>query len=88
MLKQDNKVTAVKVVYLKEDELKETLLEMEILKACSHRNITGFMGAYLKGLDFWICMEYCSGGALDSLYNCMCLILFFSLKQAHDERIS
>lgn len=46
------------------------------------------MGAYLKGLDFWICMEYCSGGALDSLYNCMCLILLFILKQSPYERIA
>ena len=64
-----NRVTAVKVVYLKEDEIRETLLEMEMLKACHHPNITAFMGSFLKGLDFWICMEYCSGGALDSIYR-------------------
>ena len=83
---------------LKEDELKETLLEMEIIKACSHPNITRYMGCFLKGLDLWvsicillwlsmtsmsmiffdqpvslyivqICMEFCGGGALDSLYR-------------------
>jgi serine/threonine protein kinase len=59
----------VKVVFLKEDEIKETLLEMEMLKACQHENITRFMGSYLKGLDFWICMEYCGGGSLDSIYR-------------------
>lgn len=68
-LLKENKTTAVKVVFLKEDEIRETLLEMEILKLCQHPNITGFMGCYLKGLDFWICMEYCSGGALDSIYR-------------------
>ncbi|KAJ3194592.1 hypothetical protein HK101_002349 [Irineochytrium annulatum] len=62
-------MTAVKVVFLKEDELKETLLEMEILKACSHQNVTRFMGLFLKGLDLWICMELCGGGALDSIYR-------------------
>ena len=69
-LLSENKIAAVKVVYLKEDELRETLLEMEILQRCHHPNITSFMGSYLKGLDFWICMEYCSGGALDSIYRC------------------
>ncbi|KAJ3357429.1 hypothetical protein HDU83_007360 [Entophlyctis luteolus] len=64
-----NEIAAVKVVFLKEDELKETLLEMEILKACNHPNITRYMGLFLKGLDLWICMEFCGGGALDSIYR-------------------
>ncbi|KAJ3071881.1 hypothetical protein HDU99_002321, partial [Rhizoclosmatium hyalinum] len=64
-----NEISAIKVVFLKEDELKETLLEMEILKACSHPNITRYMGLFLKGLDLWICMEFCGGGALDSIYR-------------------
>ncbi|KAJ3124847.1 hypothetical protein HK098_000835 [Nowakowskiella sp. JEL0407] len=62
-------IMAVKVVFLKEDELRETLLEMEMLKACDHPNITKFMGCFLKGLDLWICMELCTGGALDSVYR-------------------
>jgi hypothetical protein len=41
-------------VQLKEDELRETLLEMEILEACNHENITKFMGCFLKGLDLWV----------------------------------
>jgi hypothetical protein len=45
---------AVKVVFLKEDELRETLLEMEIIKACAHPNITRYMGCFLKGLDLWV----------------------------------
>ncbi|KAI8994353.1 kinase-like domain-containing protein [Gaertneriomyces semiglobifer] len=64
-----NEVTAVKVVFLKEDELRETLLEMEILEQCSHPNVTRYMGCFLKGLDLWICMEFCGGGALDSIYR-------------------
>ncbi|KAH6589220.1 hypothetical protein BASA50_010198 [Batrachochytrium salamandrivorans] len=42
---------AVKVVFLKEDELRETLLEMEILERCKHPNITKYYGCFLKG---WI----------------------------------
>ncbi|KAI8901556.1 kinase-like domain-containing protein [Globomyces pollinis-pini] len=68
-LKKQNKMAAVKVVFLKEDEIKETLLEMEILEKCKHSNITEFFGCFLKGLDLWICMELCAGGAVDSLYR-------------------
>lgn len=50
-------VSAVKVVELKEDELKETLLEMEILAGTKHLNITRFMGMFLKNLDLWVCVE-------------------------------
>ncbi|RKO91588.1 kinase-like domain-containing protein [Blyttiomyces helicus] len=64
-----NVISAVKVVFLKEDELRETLLEMEILRACDHPNVTKYMGCFLKGLDLWICMEFCGGGALDSIYR-------------------
>ncbi|TPX37819.1 hypothetical protein SeLEV6574_g07856 [Synchytrium endobioticum] len=64
-------ITAVKVVFLKEDELRETLLEVEILKMSAHPNITKYMGSFLKGLDLWICMEFCGGGALDSLYRAL-----------------
>ncbi|KAH6583017.1 hypothetical protein BASA61_008224 [Batrachochytrium salamandrivorans] len=60
---------AVKVVFLKEDELRETLLEMEILERCKHPNITKYYGCFLKGLDLWICMEYCGGGSLDAIYR-------------------
>jgi hypothetical protein len=54
MLLPQKELTAVKVVYLKEDEVRETLLEMEILQACRHPNITRFMGAFVKNLDLWV----------------------------------
>ena len=49
---------AVKVVFLKEDELRETLLEMEILERCNHPNITKYYDCYLKGLDLWVSSCY------------------------------
>jgi len=49
-----NEYTAVKVVLLKEEELRETLLEMEFLKSCNHKNVTKFMGLFLKGFDLWV----------------------------------
>lgn len=54
MLRKNNELAAVKVVFLKEDEIKETLLEMEILQSCDHPNITRYLGCFLKSLDFWV----------------------------------
>jgi serine/threonine protein kinase len=54
LLKKNNEIAAVKVVFLKEDEIRETLLEMEILQACKHPNITEYFGCFLKGLDLWV----------------------------------
>lgn len=56
-LTANNEVTAVKVVELKEEELRETLLEMEILAGTRHVNVTRFMGMYLKNLDLWVSMR-------------------------------
>ncbi|KAJ3268713.1 hypothetical protein HDV01_002344 [Terramyces sp. JEL0728] len=70
MLKE-NELVAIKVVFLKEDEIKETLLEMEILEKCVHPNITRFHQCFLKGLDLWIAMEYCGAGAVDSVYKAL-----------------
>ena len=60
----------MKVVLLKEEELREILLEVEILRDCGfHPNIVRFMGTFLRSDDLWICMEYCEGGAVDTLYQ-------------------
>lgn len=66
---QQPQITAVKVVLLKEEELREILLEVEILQQCSHPNIVNFMDQFRLNLDLWICMEFCGAGAVDSLYR-------------------
>ncbi|KAJ3311913.1 hypothetical protein HDV04_003521 [Boothiomyces sp. JEL0838] len=70
-LLKENEIVAIKVVFLKEDEIKETLLEMEILEKCVHPNITRFHQCFLKGLDLWIAMEFCGAGAVDSVYKAL-----------------
>lgn len=67
-LRSMEKLSAVKVVYLKESELREILLEVEILKECNHANIVQHYATYMQGMDLWICMEYCGGGSVDSIY--------------------
>jgi misshapen/NIK-related kinase len=47
-------IAAVKVVQLKEEEMREILLEVEILQDCSHSNITRFMGKFVRNEDLWV----------------------------------
>ncbi|KAJ3112950.1 hypothetical protein HDU96_003976 [Phlyctochytrium bullatum] len=57
-------IVAVKVVTMKESELRETILEMDILKACNHPNVTAFKAFFVHKLELWICMEFCDAGTL------------------------
>jgi serine/threonine protein kinase len=47
-------LSAIKVVYLKESELKETWQEVEILKECDHPNIVKLFTTYMQGLYLWV----------------------------------
>jgi serine/threonine protein kinase len=47
-------ISAIKVVQLKQEELREILLEIEILRDCKHPNIVRFMGSYLRHEDLWV----------------------------------
>ena len=62
-------ICAIKVVFLKESELREILLEVDILKMCSHPNITQYVCLFRKELDLWIAMEICDAGGMDHLYQ-------------------
>ncbi|KNE67785.1 STE/STE20 protein kinase [Allomyces macrogynus ATCC 38327] len=65
----NNVMAAIKVVYLKESELKETWQEVEILRECNHANIVRLFTTYMQGLYLWIAMENCGGGSVDTLYS-------------------
>ena len=54
MLTATNETAAVKVVMLKQEELREILLEVEILQDCSHRNVVQFLGTFLRNEDLWV----------------------------------
>jgi len=49
-----NQMAAVKVVLLKEEELREILLEVEILQDCSHENIVKYLGSYWLRENLWV----------------------------------
>ena len=59
-IKTTDTIAAIKVVALKEEELKEILLEVEMLKKCSHKNVVRFYGLYIKHFrknsDLWVCL--------------------------------
>jgi serine/threonine protein kinase len=67
--KQD-KLVALKIVALEEDETFEDLaIEIDVLKKCSHRNIVGFYGSWSKGKELFIAMELCEGGSVLTVYD-------------------
>ncbi|ORZ36589.1 kinase-like domain-containing protein, partial [Catenaria anguillulae PL171] len=65
----NNIMSAIKVVFLKESEIKETWQEVEILRECNHPNIVKLYTTYMQGLYLWIAMEYCGGASVDHLYS-------------------
>ena len=61
---------AVKIITPEEDEvLEDFLVEISILKKCSHVNIVGFAGAWQKGPELFIAMELCEGGAVSDIFS-------------------
>ena len=60
-------MTAVKVVQLKEDELREILLEVEILRDCDQANVVKFMGLFLRNEDLWVSETRIRGGFNDCI---------------------
>ena len=47
------KIAAVKVVQIKMEELREILLEVEILQQCRHANITEYFDTFVRDQDLW-----------------------------------
>ncbi|KAJ1504201.1 Serine/threonine-protein kinase 4 [Coelomomyces lativittatus] len=52
-----NVFSAIKVVFIKESELKETWQEVEILRECNHPNIVKYYSAFLQGLNLWVLLS-------------------------------
>jgi serine/threonine protein kinase len=43
--------------------------EVAVLRDCSHANIVNFVGAYKKGDEIFISMEFCDGGAANDIFK-------------------
>ena len=59
---------ALKKVALEEDEdLDSFMVEIDILSECQHNNIVGLLEAYHWDGCLWMYLEFCDGGAVDSI---------------------
>jgi len=66
--KENGKLAAAKICALEtEDELSDFTVEIDILHDLSHDNIIQLYDAYHYDSKLWMFIEYCDGGALDSI---------------------
>ncbi|XP_017783976.1 PREDICTED: serine/threonine-protein kinase 10 isoform X2 [Nicrophorus vespilloides] len=50
-----------------DDDLADFMVEIDILSECKHINIVELHEAFQKEQQLWMLIEYCDGGALDSI---------------------
>lgn len=61
-------LAAAKMCALKEeDDLEDFLIEIDILSECKHPNVVELHEAFFNSRKLWMLIEYCDGGALDSI---------------------
>ncbi|KAL0110628.1 hypothetical protein PUN28_013899 [Cardiocondyla obscurior] len=66
--KQTNQLAAAKMCALEgEDDLSDFMIEIDILSECKHPNIVELHEAYFIDGKLWMLIEYCDGGAVDSI---------------------
>ncbi|XP_054261410.1 serine/threonine-protein kinase 10 isoform X2 [Macrosteles quadrilineatus] len=70
--KAQNKITkqlaAAKMCALEgEDDLSDFMIEIDILSECKHENIVELHEAFFTNGKLWMLIEYCDGGAVDSI---------------------
>ncbi|XP_078033056.1 sterile20-like kinase isoform X2 [Augochlora pura] len=66
--KQTNQLAAAKMCALEgEDDLSDFMIEIDILSECKHPNVVELHEAYFIEGKLWMLIEYCDGGAVDSI---------------------
>ncbi|XP_044762491.1 serine/threonine-protein kinase 10 isoform X2 [Coccinella septempunctata] len=66
--KQSGQLAAAKMCRLEgDDDLSDFMIEIDILTECIHPNIVQLHEAFLKEQQLWLLIEYCDGGAIDSI---------------------
>lgn len=62
------KMAAAKICECKEEEeLEDFVVEIDILAECRHPNIVELLEAYFFEGNLWMLIEFCEGGAIDSI---------------------
>ncbi|XP_069677773.1 serine/threonine-protein kinase 10 isoform X2 [Periplaneta americana] len=65
---QNGRFAAAKMCALEgEDDLADFMIEIDILSECKHPNIVDLHEAFFNEGKLWMLIEYCDGGALDSI---------------------
>lgn len=68
--KPSGRFAAAKICELNnEEELQDLNVEIDILSSCRHPNIVELLEAYYYESRLWMLIEFCEGGAVDSIMN-------------------
>ncbi|OWF53186.1 serine/threonine-protein kinase 10-like isoform X2 [Mizuhopecten yessoensis] len=66
--KETGKLAALKQVEIKsEEDLEDFTVEIDILSDCRHHNVVSLYEAFYWDSYLWMYLEFCGGGALDSI---------------------
>ncbi|XP_050545072.1 serine/threonine-protein kinase 10 isoform X2 [Daktulosphaira vitifoliae] len=66
--RESGQLAAAKMCVLEgEDDLTDFMIEIDILSECKHPNIVQLHEAFFVNSKLWMLIEYCDGGALDSI---------------------
>ncbi|CAG0883888.1 unnamed protein product [Cyprideis torosa] len=66
--RETSDLAAAKICKLEaEEDLEDFLVEIEILRACHHPNVLSLIEAYFHEGKLWMLLDYCDGGAVDSI---------------------
>ncbi|XP_076048130.1 sterile20-like kinase isoform X5 [Oratosquilla oratoria] len=98
--KEHHTLAALKQVKLEaEEDLETFMIEIDILSECKHENIVQLLEAYHFDGYLWMYLEYCDGGAVDSIMAdldrpltepqiaYLCQNLCHALKYVHDNKV-
>ncbi|KAM3724492.1 Serine/threonine-protein kinase [Dirofilaria immitis] len=64
---EPGRVAAAKAMELEDDESQDVMVEVLILTQCKHPNIVELYDAFTMGNRITLLLEYCGGGAVDSI---------------------
>jgi len=65
--RRDNSQVAIKVLAFQGRDSLQLRKEIHILKQCDSPYIVGYKGAFQKGQNLWIVLQYCSAGSLSDI---------------------
>nr|XP_018667615.1 serine/threonine-protein kinase 10 isoform X5 [Ciona intestinalis] len=66
--KVDGRLAAAKIIECRaEEDLEDFAVEINILASCNHPNIVKLLDAFYFEMNLWVLIEFCDGGALDSI---------------------